>query len=99
MQSLVRHDYYPSFANRSGTAARRVAQDNPLHPVEAMATSSVVGGVQRAIPASAIPASAIPAAEPRRIDVFRLIVAVAGLTIYLGVPAAVITYLVFNLVG
>ncbi len=99
MQSIVRHDYPPSYANRSGTAARRVAQENQPHSVEAMAGSSVVGGVQRAISASAISASAIPAAEPRQIDVFRLIVAVAGLTIYLGVPAAVITYLVFNLVG
>jgi hypothetical protein len=89
MQSIVRHDYYPSFANRSGTAAQRVAQENQLHSVEAMAGNSVVGDLQRAI----------PAAEPRRIDVFRLIVAVAGLTIYLGLPAAVITYLVIDLVG
>ncbi len=94
MQSKVRHDYFPSYANRSGTAPQRIAGENQLHSVEAMAGSSVVGGVQRAISASAI-----PAAEPRQINVFKLIVAVAGLTIYLGVPAAVITYLVFDLVG
>jgi hypothetical protein len=99
MQSIVRHDYYPSFANRSGTAAQRVAQENQLHSVEAMAANSAVGGLQRSIPASAIPASAIPAAEPRRIDVFRLIVAAAGLIIYLGLPAAVIAYLVIDLAG
>ena len=42
---------------------------------------------------------AMPASETRRVDVFRLIVAAAGLTIYLGLPAAAIAYLVFDLVG
>jgi len=100
MQSIVRHDYYPDHprpSSRSAAAPRHITPIAPvslLRPVEAAAAISSDREDRRGILTSAMPAT-----ETRRVDVFRLVVAVAGLTIYLGLPAAAIAYLVFDLVG
>ena len=97
MQSIVRHDYYPDHPRQSSHSAAAPRHITPLSRLRTVAGGAAIS-LDRENRRGSL-AWAMPASETRRVDVFRLIVAVAGLTIYLGLPAAAIAYLVFDLVG
>lgn len=91
MQSIVRYDYYP---NRPAALPRPISPANRLHTVEALSD-----GRSAHSDWAATSASAITSAEPRRLDVFRLVAAVAGLTVYLALPIAALVYIAFDLLN
>lgn len=91
MQSVVRHDYFPS---ESRISARRFVSKNRLRPAD------VVGSVHTLdVGWRLSPVSKIDAPRRGRINFCSLTVAVLGLTVYLGVPTAVLVLLGLELVG
>ena len=91
MQSVVRHDYFP---NGSRILARRIVSKNRLRPAD------IVGSVHTLDVGWRIaPVPKIDTPQHRRINFCGLAVAVLGLTVYLGVPTAVLILLGLELVG
>ena len=90
MQSIVRYDYYPKLKNRSGTSE---------HPAQRRFHSLGIADSSDEATAAWSKVSAGPRvqAEPGRLDLFRFAVALFGLTAYLGVPIAAISFLASHL--
>jgi len=85
VQSTVRQRYYPK---KQDTPWHRRASISRLRSVE------IGERIQAPYPDEASTSvSSVPAPDARRIDAFRLFVALIGLTVYLGVPAAALIYL------
>lgn len=98
--ALTRDDYQP----RLGRALLPVGKVLPLGRAGAAAQPGMPGFLRTA-PAPATdearidPGTAIGSATSPRLDVFRLLLALLGLSLYLGVPAAAIAYLGSQLLG
>ena len=91
MQSVVRHDYFP---NESRTTARRIVTRIRLRPAD------VVGSVHTLDVGWRM--ASVQEIDPLRRGRFNfcgLAVAVLGLTVYLGVPTAVLVLVGLKLVG
>lgn len=85
MQSIVRHDYYPPSVR---TRSRRGTAQAAFAPVETLSAEDAAVSRWR-LPATDLPVRT----QEKRLDVFRLVAALLGLTLYLGLPIAGLAYL------